>query len=427
MTTVVIPIFKQDKPEELKVDVPSNAENLFERIIRDPTNLDRPARETRCAEMLCALLLNCETLKLQFLEQFAAMFGWDNLPLAELEYDIETEQAIGSKRDDLRIEGYRVNDEDREQVLLWTIEIKVQAGLHQSSYQGYEDIPPPDEVDDSVPQIENYDRWLTSQSVSHKGGIVLAIPNLQSEVEELNTANQWRCLRWSDLATWVESTLEKGTLPLTEQLFAEHFLGFVWNNLRDSIEMSKDQLGIDDIALIRAFNIKGDACEKKVNRLIESLFVTLKESGITLYSDPKHTKSLFSTMTRSMAHARLLPDEAIKPSPSLSLMVGMKEDDAEVMIESSRGCPWKSQFRKICQERESALKERNPDWEFVGDDSSWIEISLRKPLTWLLIEEDQSAALQEFVKAGIEDLKAVGLIDALQAIPTNLKESQDNG
>ena len=418
MVSVVIPIFKQEQPEYLKISLPSSTQNLFERIIRDPTNPDRPARETRCAEMLCVLLLNCEVLKLHFFEQFAAMFGWHDLPLAELEYDIETEQAIGSKRDDLRIEGYRVNDDERERILLWTMEIKVQAGIHQSSYQEYENTSLPVETTDSVPQIENYDRWLTAQDVRRKGGIVLSIPDLQAEVTELNIRNRWCCIRWTDLGSWAELAVDNGTLPETELVLTKHFLGFLWKRLWDPTEMNMNKLGIDDLALIRAFATHGLPCEKKINALVEPLLKTLTHSGITLHSDPKHQQTLFRSYIRSTAGALLLPDTSIKPSPYLTLMVGVEGDDAHISIQSNRSCPWKFRFRAVCIEHEAALKERNPGWCVNGDDdTTWVDVVLQKPLTWLLVEDDQAAALNAFVEAGLEDLKATGIIDALQAIP----------
>lgn len=416
MVSVVIPIFAQDKVEELKVDVPLITQNLFERIIRDPTNPDRPARETQCSEMLCALLLNCETLKLQFFEQFAAMFGWPNVSLAELDYDIETEQAIGSKRDDLRIEGFRVREDKREPVLLWTIEVKVQAGIHDSSYEEYGESSDPLEEEQFVPQIENYDRWLASQDAPHKGGIVLAIPNLQREVDELKTSSQWCCLRWTDLGIWVESAIENDSLPERERTLAEHFLGFVWNRLRDPFEMSKNKLGIDDLALMRAFATHGLECERKVNALVQPMMEAMSHSGISFSNAPKPQTTLFKTYKRSAAFAYLIPEDACKPFHYLSLMVGIHHEDAFVLIESNKTCPWKPRIKRICQEAEAALRERNPDWQFL-DTSGWNDLTLRKGLAWLLIEEDQAAALRTFVQAAIEDLKATGVINALQAIP----------
>ncbi|MBD3675860.1 MAG: hypothetical protein HUJ26_20320 [Planctomycetaceae bacterium] len=285
-------------------------------------------------------------------------------------------------------------------------------------------MPLPDEIEDSVPQIENYDRWLTSQTVPHKGGIVLAIPNLLTEVDELNTTNQWCCLRWSDLAAWVESALEYDSLPNAEQTLAEHFLGFVWNNLRDPSDMSKDQLGIDDLALTRAFESHGRECEARIKNLTQPLVEALKQSGIDFVSGPKFLSSSFWPTTRSTAFGQILDDNLFDSAVWMNLHAGVLGQNAVLFIESTKRNSIKKTVKRICQQRSDALQQRNTNW-FVekSDEFDAIDVILKKPLTWLLNEDDQSKALQEFVQAGLEDLKATGLIDTLQAIPGEV-ESQ---
>ncbi len=423
MSSTIIPIFRPKQPDGVKCDLPEQLENLFSRIIRDPTAPHRPARETRCTEMLCALLLNCKELKLHLFVQLAKLCGWSDIPFSEMEFDIETEQAVGSKRDDLRIEGFIKSKNERRCILLWTIEIKVQAGIHDSSYEEYGESENTELTKKDVPQIENYDRWLQTQKVKHKAGLVISIPSSEQEVSELKLSEPWKCLRWTDLGLWIEEALNSEKLPPDEKMLGKHFLGFVWQHLWDPNEMTENKIGIDDLALIRAFAHPGLNCGKLIDKIVAPLSQVLKESEIKFKPEPKHQPNLFRRDTlRSVIHASLVDNEVVKPAPFLTLMVGIKRDNACVFIESSPASSWKRKTRAICQKKLADLKEKNSNWSLIEDEGTWKDIELLKPLTWLLVEEDQEAALKEFVRAGIEDLKATGIIEALQAIPQSSSE-----
>lgn len=64
-------------PEPLDVHVrfPPQADNLFERLIRDPQAPERPMRERQCAEMLRSVLVACPTLRACILKWLAQMSG----------------------------------------------------------------------------------------------------------------------------------------------------------------------------------------------------------------------------------------------------------------------------------------------------------------------------------------------------------------
>ena len=90
-------------------------------------------RERECTEMLCAVLRNTSVLRLSLLRWMADLIGVKIKRFDDLQFSIETEGAIGSKRDDLRIEGWLESDDDRTLSLLWTIEVKVGASFHEST------------------------------------------------------------------------------------------------------------------------------------------------------------------------------------------------------------------------------------------------------------------------------------------------------
>ncbi|EAQ78800.1 hypothetical protein [Blastopirellula marina] len=418
-----IPIYPPPKPTTLRVHVPDPSANLFQRIIRNPTNPNRPMRERSCAEMLCVVLLNCPQLRTAIFEQLAELCGWQGLPLSELHYDIETEQAVGGKRDDLRIVGYENEDQTGAPVLLWTIEIKVQAGIHDSSHESYgEEDQPQAEVAVSVTQLENYDRWLETQAVAadRKAGIVLSIPSHAHQVDDLIQAGKlqprWHCLRWSDLGRWIEDQLAAETLPPHEKVFAEHLLGFLLKFLQDPSEMNDHRIDIEDLALIRAYAQQGKACASRIHSLVSPLLQVFADSKIA-FEKVAHQKALFRPSVRSVVWGYLVANGKRKPVPELCLWAGVHRDRARVWIEVSPNSPISSQVRSAIAERIGPLQARDPDWAIPApEESAWRVVHISKPLAWLLMEEDQAGALAEFVRVAVEDLKQAGVVDALQLI-----------
>lgn len=426
ITRPFIPIYPAPKPVKRSVHVPDSSANLFARIIRNPLAPNRPMRETRCAEMLCSVLLNCPSLRHHIFQQWAALCQWEGLPLDQLVYEIETEQAVGGKRDDLRIAGYRSEDESQTPVLLWTIEIKVQAGIHHSSHESYDEGDEPAEaIIESVTQLENYDRWLEAQNVvaHRKAGLVLAIPSYTQKVNELIQAGKlkprWHCLRWADLGSWIEQQLADKALPAEEQVLAEHLLGFVLKYLQDPSEMTEHRIDIEDLALIRAFALAGKPCENRIDNLVAPLLDVLANSNISFVGSLEHQRVFFRPSARSMVWGWVLPNDGPKPTPDVSIMAGVHKDQARLWLERNPAHASAAQIRKICEDRLERLKEQNNRWEIPElDQSRWKVAVLSKPLSWLLMEQDQAGALAEFVKHGLGDLKESGIVDAIQALGT---------
>ena len=59
----------------------------------------------------------------------------------DISLKIRTEQSIGAKRDDLRIRAWRTDEDDEETLeVLWTVEVKVGASIHLSSYQDLDEL-----------------------------------------------------------------------------------------------------------------------------------------------------------------------------------------------------------------------------------------------------------------------------------------------
>lgn len=423
MARPFIPIYPPPKPVKLKVRIPDASANLFARIIRNPLAPNRPMRETRCAEMLCSVLLNCPTLRHHIFQQWAVLCGWQGLPLDQLVYEIETEQAVGGKRDDLRIVGYRSEDESQAPVLLWTIEIKVQAGIHHSSHESYgEEDEPVEVITESVTQLENYDRWLEAQNVAadRKAGLVLAIPSYTQKVDELVQAGKlkprWHCLRWTDLGGWIEQQLEDKALLAEEQLLAEHLLGFVLKYLQDPSEMPEHRIDIEDLALIRAYAQQGKACANRIHNLVSQALQLYEESGIS-FGKKAHQKALFRPSVRSVVWAYLMENGKSKPNAELTLWAGVHKDQAMVSIEVNPNASISDEVRKLVSNHLEALQSRNPDWKIPApEESSWRVVQLCKPLAWLLMEDDQPEAFAAFVRAGLEDLKATSIVTAIQGI-----------
>lgn len=417
MSSVVIPIYPSAEAEGIHVELPDASENLFGRIIRDPNHPDRPMRERRCAEMLCALLQNCPKLRDQTFQMLAERCGWADVPLDEMTFQVDTERSIGRKRDDLRIEGYLVDDP--EPVLLWTVEVKVQAGIHRSSYQGFSDEDDPSDEHD-VPQLENYDRWLSTNEIRHKAGIVLSIRSMEGDLQSLDLRETWVNLLWTDLGAVTELALENEKLPEVEQMFARHFLGFLFQHLWDMRTMSSERLGINDLALIRAFMLEGDNCSQRVDRLVEPLVGLMEDTEVN-FAEVKHeqVQMLFSSrLRRSSVKAYFFPNEGTTKSVHLSVVAGIHEEHAFVQIEANPRCNIFTRIQTVCEQHYPDLHERNSKWIISKQDKGdWHQLRLNKPLAWLLAEEDQQSALSEFVFTAVLELQNCGLIAALQRIP----------
>jgi hypothetical protein len=409
-----LPVFVLEPASDLtlELNLPPKVSNLFQRLIRNPHVESEQAKERECAEMLCVVLQNAPTLRRYLLGWMAGFVGLDAKCLDNLDLEIDTEQAIGSKRDDLRLVGRRGHDADGIPALIWTIEVKVGASFHDSSLQvdgdANADTPPFPDDQQLVNQLLNYDHWLNKQAAEHKAGFVLALKNCRDQMPGTLTC-EWACLSWTQLGELIAEALRTRELTEPEELLARHALGFIKGNLWRTSEMSDARLDYNDVSLIRAYAQLAKECESKVNRLVEPLLELIEKSGIGK-GEVTHTQSLFrgqmcsyaerDTDNQSWVYAGIGGDPE---SGDDYLMVG---------IESARSNPQKPAFKTYLKSVAAKLQQRNWNLPSQESDGEWMDLSRVTPLASLLIVEDQQKAVTDFVRTALADLKEFGVVDA---------------
>jgi len=403
----VLLLIANDGEEFDGLDVPAPAENLFNRIIRNPLAPDRPARERRCTEMLCGVLINCPELRSAVLTRLAVRVGCPPDIIADLDWRMETERPIDAKRDDLRIEGWRVHDDEEALEVLWTVEVKVRASFHASSDQTYER----NETGDDAPmvnQLLNYDAWLQQQDCPHKAGFVLAIPNHRDDLPDGLTC-RWDCLTWTALGEIVADSLARDSLPPAERPFARHLLGFIRHHLWSREEMTETRLTFDHVALMRAVWAMGKDCERIVNDLVAPLEGLIRQSGLAV-TGMKHTRNIFMGSQRSVIYGYLVEG----PGREVFLFAGMDGGGLAVWIESSTRHPQKAAMRETLKGLLPRLRARNDRW--AADTDVVQDIRIEMPLLDVLVASDQAHRASDFVAAALADLKAVEIDRLIQGI-----------
>lgn len=408
-----IPILLTAEPSSAKHEqlrLPPIQRNLFVRLIRNPRPRNRLPRESECTEMFVSVLLNTPRLRVKILEFLAGLVS-DTVPdFTALRLDIDTEQYMDGKRDDIRIYAWNSNESEEIPDLLWTVEVKVSAGFHYSSTLV-------DDDDTVVHQIQNYDYWLAQQEAKAKAGFVLALSDMTQHLPA-DLCQPWSCTTWTHIAQVVESELRIGELEEVERFLAQHFLGFVYRYLVDTTgdsmnDFESKQLSFDDVALIRAFDSIGNRCRKAVEQLVAPL-VTVLEDAALFSGEIKVQRNLFGGH-----HRQCVYQGVIGPPPNAMpyLFAGIStggEASVIVWLETSPNHPLKSEIREVIQQFSPRLQARDPNWYIVPPEpGGWHDVSISAPLERLLVAEDQSQYLNNFVSNALEDLKSTGAADAL--------------
>jgi len=381
------PRVSEDEPA-----LPVGGANIYARLIRDVLPAGRPPRERECAEMLCGLLVAAPVLRDLILHHLTSIAG-QTLP-SDLDYVIDTEQPIRGKRDDLRVVG---RDADGVRQVLFTVEIKVAAGIHYSG-DAYAD----EGGAEAVSQLVNYDRWLDRQKVPTKAGFVVAPRDMSHAVPDTQRC-VWRCLRWTDLARVVSGSLP--SLPAGEAVLGSHFAGFVFECLAGGDEMTDDSVNFDDIAVIRAVGARGSAVNEKVDRLVAPIADLFDELGVGV-GKTIHQKKVLEGHRRSIVH-RALVEEGKLPYV-LAGVVSEGGASLAVWVETSPKYERKRELRALCQ---TFAEQEAPahGWRLAGE-RSWWDLERRLPLVDLLAVEDQQGAVLDFVGESVEDLRQGGFL-----------------
>ncbi len=425
---VTILICTEPTGDDLVSNLPSASTNIFQRIIRNPRPESANARERECTEMLASVLMNAPTLRRCIFRWMADMSDLDAeviKQIDDLDFDYITEGFIGRKRDDLRIEGRRVDDADENPFLLWTVEVKVGSAFHRSAAQTLDDdCEPIDYVEDDgideklVNQLKHYDDWLDVRHAQHCGGFVLALNDLGHLLPALGLKRTWTCVSWTRLGLEIRSAIKGQNLPPQETLLAKHLFGFISKNLWRLDEMPATELRLDfnDIALIRAFSKIGRDCERKVNELVAAAIPVITEAGVGI-GEVTASQRLFKGSSSSYVERFLVPGQTKGSDPCLHVGIGSEGSYEEYLGVWVLMSPNHSKAKAVLKSVEPFLKklhERQLKWEMgTGVEDDYAVLGLTVPLTDLLAAENQQAKLKEFVKAALTDLKITGAVDAI--------------
>ncbi len=397
-----------------ELSLPTISTNLFQRLIRNPRAESDRAKERECCEMLCAILLNAPTLRNHLIRWMARHVGFPPAMLDDLMFAIDTEQAIGSKRDDLRVVATSDRSVDEHPVFIWTVEVKVGASFHESEQQfGTDADGHADEDRLPVNQLLNYDHWLAAQPAQHRAGFVLALTDRTSDLPTPLIC-PWACLSWTGLGEQIALALRGDDLPEGEQLLARHALGFIRNNLWRTSEMADTRLDYNDVSLIRAFAVLAQECEEKVEQLVEPLVEVMEKSGIGS-GEVGRASSLFKGNGSAHVSRKLGQDSTVYAGIGGDTSDG--QDFLSVWFDTPGKHAQKAAFRGQLKAIEPKLRERNQKWRVASEEvqsgwAGWTDCHLTVPLATLLVADDQQKAVVTFVQDALNDLKETGIIDA---------------
>lgn len=239
-------------------------------------------------------------------------------------------------------------------------------------------------------------------------GFVLALDNLAPKIP-LGLMSDWVCITWTQIGQQVEKLLSDQSLAPEEKLLARHMAGFIRKHLWKDTEMNETKIYFDDIALIRAFKMLGNDCERKINDLVAPLAAVL-EASVEGLGSVTHQKSMFKPSARSVVYA------TFSGTQQPYLYAGIDKSNLRVWVESSRKDQSFEDLARAIEGSLPVLLERNPMWESSVSDStqSWAGLEISKPLYSILDSEDQQSEVTDFVKQALEDLKTSGFFNALR-------------
>ncbi|WP_181197614.1 hypothetical protein [Enhygromyxa salina] len=361
------------------------------------------------------MLVNTPVLREQLMRWLADHAGLGKLPaLGSAAIHVATEQAIETKRDDLRITAA---DPDTDAwVLLWTVELKVFGGFNYSSpIRALHERDDGPARSDEVHQVRNYDAWLAKQDVqedvrSARAGFVLSTDPTITLPEGLECP--WKPLTWTELGLRVERAIIDDSLPPGEAVLAKHLAGFIRDHLWTHT-MTENPIRFDDLALLRAHASYGAQTQERVDGLVARLVPLLERSGLKL-GPIKHSRKMFMGHRRSMVWTSTNPDAKGDLPWLMAGIISEGIPKLAVWLETEPKHANKMAGCEAVRENLAALHERNVEWHaHPAHEASWQDLSLRAPLEPILGASNQVQHFEEFFTKAFADLHETGVAAAL--------------
>ncbi len=268
-------------------------------------------------------------------------------------------------------------------------------------------------IDDSelVNQLVNYDSWLRTQPADCRAGFVLALHDMTANIPH-RLSMPWRCVTWTAVGQQLREVLKQTKLLPVDELLCKHLLGFIQRHLWRTADMSDDQLGFDDIALIRAFSHLGVDCDKKIARLVGQLSNALEQSDIGCGRIIQQNV-LFRPTRRTVVYRQIF-DKEFSECPWV--MLGVEKDHLVLYLETP---PSHANKRKVYEALMSVapkLMAIDPRWQvFSLEDRMGKDLEIRSSLLDLLVAADQDAVFLSFFRRALDGLKEAGVIEAVRA------------
>jgi len=381
--------------------LPFGEKNLFSRIIKNPLDTEKPARETRCVQLLCFLLENVYEFRKRFLNFLADKSGFNKELINDYNWYFETEKYIEGKRIDLCVEGHNREDGVKVGDVLWIIEAKVSAGFHNRTINHYQDLECDDiscEEQEIDHQILFYDKWLHNQPEKHKAGFVLSARNMQSDMPD-KLKEPWYLTTWANFSEFIKD-LEFSS---EHNFVINHYKGFSKEYLERGANM---ELTFEKIAFLKAYWEIGEECGETLDYLVSPIKKLLEESSLGLKNIKK--QQLYGKPKRCVYSSTLYKNG----NDEIWLLAGVDED-LWVWIESKPNLKGKQALTKSFEEVLGGFKIDSYVWD-GSDEDDWLHIGISAPLTELLNKNDQRRVVTDFVSIALKQLEEVKVVDIIK-------------
>ncbi len=409
----------KSRPESKLRGLPSDNENIYNKIITHPYKDAKNAKETLCTGMLCGLLANTEKVRNTILKYMLERNGYGS----EVDFDLhkftfETERHVPYERGDiyglidLVITGKLDKDSDVIN-LLWIIEAKVGAQVGKRYIE--EEDQEGKIVKLVTTQLGIYQDWYNKQKNDNSGMFLLAMKNIKKSLSD--KYEKWNMITWTGICEAVEKYCFENEDEISEKemFLAKHFVGFVKQNLWSDTEMTDMRLDFDDVAFIRAFADFRNNSGAKIKRFMEEISIQLNESdefkdifvsrNMTPTGDfMKSSYSYCSGIINKLGirfYTGFFVNHAEWTDDRIGFFIGI-DCDKEVL----------ERVTELITSRENHF---SAGWTIHNNSA---DSTLHKYLSFeeILVSENQPSKICEFIKIALCELKESGIIDAIKAL-----------